>query len=86
MVDKIVTLDDDKEDCVLNELVYEDKKYCLALQYFSDIDDVGEDYFVFEEIVNGDDTSFKLVEDKDQFEYSVLKIGLENDETNNIQL
>ena len=63
--DKIVRLEDGREYCVLNEITYNGKRYCCALEYFSDKEDVGEDYFVCEQNVDGESLVLNLVEDSE---------------------
>ena len=84
MVDKIITLDSGKEYCILNEINYDGKRYCLGVEYFENTEDVGEEYNVFEEVANGNEIILESVSDKELAEYLTIKISQENDLKNDI--
>ena len=84
MIDKIVTLEDGSEYCIVGETFYNDKKYCVGIKYFDDKQDVDGEYFVFEGNFNEDRVSLQLIDDDKLKEYLILKISSENDEKNGI--
>lgn len=80
MLNKIVSLDDGHQFCILHEIIYEGKKYCVALDYLEDSNDVGDEYFVFEENFDNNNVTLIPVDDDELKEYLFVKIGIENDE------
>jgi hypothetical protein len=80
MENKIVVLDNGKQYCILNETSFKDNRYCCAVEYFEDKEELGEDYVVFEEDMNGSSLVLNLIDDKELEDYILLKIASENDE------
>ena len=83
MLDKIVTLDNGKEYCIISETTYNNQRYCVAVEYFADKEDVGDKYFVFKENFENDRVILELVTDNDLEDYIILRVSVENDEKNN---
>lgn len=79
MLNRIITLEDGREYCLISEIFFEGVKYYCALEYFENIQDVGKQYFVFKQIFDGDNLSLELVDDKELVEYFLLKFAVEND-------
>lgn len=80
MDNKIVVLDDGKQYCILNETSFKDKKYCCAVEYYEDEEDLGDDYIIFEEDIVNDSLVLNRVVDQEFEDYLLLKIASENDE------
>ena len=80
MENKIVVLDDGKQYCILNETTFKDKKYCCGVEYFEDKEDLGDDYFIFEEGLSGTSLVLIEVEDEELADYILFKIADENDQ------
>ena len=80
MEDKLVVLDNGKQYCILNETSFKDKKYCCAVEYFEEKEELGEDYIVFEENVINDSLVLNMVEDEELEDYILFRIVEENDE------
>ena len=80
MIDKIVTLEDGKEYCIIGETDYNGKNYCVGIEYFEAVDSISDEYYVFEEDYGDDRVSLKLVDDSELEDYIILKISSEKDE------
>ena len=80
MLNKIVTLEDDKEYCIISSTIYEGNKYYCGVEYFENTQEVSKKYYVFKELIEDDGVSLELITDDELFEYIVLKISSENDE------
>lgn len=75
MTDKIVVLDDSRQYCILNELIYGGKRYCCGVEYFEDKEELSDDYVVFEEDLSGGSLALVTLDDEVLEEYLLLKFA-----------
>lgn len=78
MLDKIVTLANEREYCIVAETDYNGKKYYCGVEYFEEKKVLDDKYYVFKEDIEQNGVYLTMVEDNELIQYFLAKMESED--------